>query len=240
MNGPLEDVSTFAPQRVQGPRHQVERQIREAILGGVFPAGSRLPSETSLAEDFGVSRATVREALRSLAASGLVMKTRGSGGTFAQYVDHRLIQDALSERVERVLEMGTMAYDEVATFRDLLEVPSARLAAEHRTEADLVALHAVIDAEKATTVDDPAVLELNAEFHSRIAQASRNRMLEACITALHSVARPLSFIDTDHDLGAQAVKHHIALYAAIQEGEPEAAAREMGQHLAFLRQHVAR
>jgi DNA-binding transcriptional MocR family regulator len=78
----------FQPSRVRRPREQVEEQIREAILSGAFRQGDKLPSETQLAEQFSVSRTTVREALRALAAAGLISKVPGvAGGSFVQSVE---------------------------------------------------------------------------------------------------------------------------------------------------------
>src|SRR5207249_115330 len=73
----------FTAKQVTRPRAQVEQQIREAILGGLFSPGEKLPPETQLAEQFGVSRPTVREALGSLVTAGLIRKVPGvAGGSF--------------------------------------------------------------------------------------------------------------------------------------------------------------
>ena len=78
---------TFQAQQVLRPRAQVESQIREAILRGDFSQGDKLPPETELAQQFGVSRPTVREALGSLVAAGLIRKIPGvAGGSFVNSV----------------------------------------------------------------------------------------------------------------------------------------------------------
>jgi DNA-binding FadR family transcriptional regulator len=80
----------------------------------------------------------VREALRALAEKGLITKTPGArGGSFVQYVDHHVVSQVLSERLMSTMELGSISYGEVADFRNLLEIPSARLAAERRTEENL-------------------------------------------------------------------------------------------------------
>src|ERR1700761_5322280 len=89
-------VRIFRPQPVLRPREQVEHQIREAIYAGTFRQGERLPSEAELAKTLSVSRPTVREALRSLVAAGLVSKSTGaSGGTFVQTLSHESLGTAL-------------------------------------------------------------------------------------------------------------------------------------------------
>lgn len=230
----------FRAEPVLRPRQQVEKQIKQAILDGIVTQGERLPSEARLAEQFAVSRATVREALRSLAENGLITKSPGSqGGSFVDFVDHHALSGLVSDRLASTLRLGSITYEEVAEFRDLLEIPSARLAAKERREEHLEALHDIIEQEKNITVDDPKVPQLNAQFHSSLAEASGNRLLAAFVAALHSVAHPLAFIDTSPEVGRQAVRHHIAIYSAVNDRSPETAAEAMQQHLEYLRKHAA-
>src|SRR5918997_4269757 len=119
---------TFKPQPVARAREQVETQIREAILSGTFKRGEKLPSEAELADNFAVSRTTVREALRSLAAAGLIFKVPGaSGGSFVQAIDYRGLGSLIGESIENSLRLGSIDFDEVIHVRRLLEVPSAGL-----------------------------------------------------------------------------------------------------------------
>jgi len=79
----MSGAKTFRPNAVQRPREQIESQIRQAILSGSLEHGERLPSESALAEQFNVSRPTVREALSALKESGLITKSAGArGGSF--------------------------------------------------------------------------------------------------------------------------------------------------------------
>jgi GntR family transcriptional regulator, transcriptional repressor for pyruvate dehydrogenase complex len=236
------DAPTLAPfpvERVLRPREQVERQLRQAILTGVLGQNERLPSETKLAEQFRVSRATIREALRGLAESGLITKTAGAaGGSFVEYVDHNAISALLVERLGSTLELGSLSYDEVAEFRNMLEIPSARLAAQRRSEEHLVALEEILNVERSVSVDDPRIGEFNANFHGIIAEASGNRVVSAFIRALHGVARPLAFIKTSPEVGRDAVRHHIQIVAAVRKQDADEAEQAMARHLEFLRKHA--
>jgi GntR family transcriptional regulator, transcriptional repressor for pyruvate dehydrogenase complex len=233
------DARPFQPTPILRPRQQVENQLRSAILDGTFARGDRLPSETQLAEQLRVSRATVREALRGLVQAGLIRKASGAkGGSFVEDLDHHALGNLVLERLSSTLELGSISYAEVDAFRNILEIPTVRLAAVNRQDHHLTALRDVIDYEKRTTVSDPAVSDYNRRFHSILADASMNRVLAAFVAALHRLAKPLEFIDTSPEVGRQAVIHHIAIVAAVTQRDEDAAAEAMHKHLAYLRAHV--
>jgi len=218
------------------PREQVEHQIRQAILSGTFRGGDKLPSETELAADFSVSRTTVREALRSLVEAGFITKVPGvTGGSFVRTFDHRSLGTMLQTSIDNVLRLGSITPAEVVAVRRMLEVPSAELAAEHREPEHVERLHEIIASEKATDVGDPGVPELDASFHTTLADASGNRLLASFISALHRVARPVELLDLSPEVGRTTVRHHIALAKAVEQGDPAAAVRAMLTHLDYLR-----
>src|SRR5262249_4556797 len=151
----------FLAARVMRTREQVEVQLREAIFSGAFQRGDKLPSETELADQFGVSRTTVREALRALAAEGLIRKVPGAGGgSFVETVDNESLGVWLSESMRTILRLGSVSYDEVVKTRRLLELPAVAEAAANRSDADLERMRDVIEREKRVTVEDPVVAEL--------------------------------------------------------------------------------
>ncbi len=226
---------TFKPQPVARAREQVETQIREAILSGIFKRGEKLPSEAELAENFAVSRTTVREALRSLAAAGLIFKVPGaSGGSFVQVIDYRSLGGVLGDSIVNTLRLGTVEYDEVAQVRYLLEVPSAKLAATNRSEEDVETLQSIVDRQKEITFDHPDVPGLDIDFHSAIGDASGNRVLASFVTALHRATRPVLAKHLDDKAGRDTVRQHAAIVKAITEGDAEAAAGAMEKHLNYL------
>ncbi len=227
----------FEPTPVRRAREQVEHQLREAILSGTFQTGAKLPSEGELAESFSVSRTTVREALRSLASDGLISKTPGaSGGSFVRVVDHQALGNLLGESMENTLRFGSISHDEVARVRELLEVPSARLAAEHRTEEDIALLNEIVDRQKEITVADPSVPGLDIGFHAAIAEASKNRVLASFVSALHRVTLPVLFIELSPEIGKKTVRQHLSVVRGIVDRDAEAAAEAMSDHLEYLEQ----
>ena len=169
-------------QRVLRPRQQVEDALRKAVLGGVLRTGERLPAEAELARQFSVSRPTIREALSALETQGLIRKVPGAGGgSFVQAVDHESMGVTLSESMHNLMRLGSLTFDEVAMARQFLEVPSAALAAVNRSEEDVAELRKIVSEQKARSVDDPAVPELDAQFHSAIARMSGNRVLASLV-----------------------------------------------------------
>ncbi len=124
--------------RIQPAYEQVAGQLRALIQNGSIAVGERLPVETQLAAAFGVSRTTVREALRTLGSQGLVHTTRGpTGGTFVSYPDDERLQQSIEAHLG--LLNGSARLTDVDYFdaREMIEVPCARLAAERRTDEHL-------------------------------------------------------------------------------------------------------
>jgi GntR family transcriptional regulator, transcriptional repressor for pyruvate dehydrogenase complex len=123
---------------------QVADQLRELIARGVLAPGERLPNETQLANQFGVSRATIREALRLLAAESLLRTSRGKGGgSFVNLPSIENISDFVGASISLLTDAETVSLEELLETRELLEVPAARLAAVRRTDHDLERLHAL-------------------------------------------------------------------------------------------------
>lgn len=236
MQGERSDA--FAPKPVQRPRQQVEDQLRQAILSGALGIGKKLPPEAALAIEFGVSRTTVREALRSLASDGLIEKIPGAGGgSFVRSVDHHSLGAELSEDIENLLRLGSIEYGEVAAVRRMLEVPAAREAALRRSDDDVAELDDILAEGKTLEVDDPRVAELDARFHAVIAHASGNRVLAAFVYALHEVTEPVHHLDLNPETGKQTYRQHQAIVRAIKRGDGAAAESAMVSHLRYLEAH---
>jgi GntR family transcriptional repressor for pyruvate dehydrogenase complex len=166
--------------------HRIERAI---ILGEVSP-GERLPSERQLTVQFAVSRATVREALRSLEIDGFVESRPNDpqGGT--------IVRSPSSVAVERSL-LSYMRFDqlslrEVVEFRMFVESATAYLAASHRSEAQLAAIVRAHEALQTKVGDDSAAFSaVDVEFHHAIAEAAGNRLLRICNDAAKTGVRQL-------------------------------------------------
>ncbi|MCY3561208.1 MAG: GntR family transcriptional regulator, partial [bacterium] len=124
---------------------QVAIQLQELIIKGTLTVGERLPAEGEMAAQFGVSRSTIREALRGLSSQRLVYTKRGvSGGTFVAEPSSEHVHTYLETTIGLLSGADVVSVDEILEARELFEVPAARLAAVRRSEDDLSRLRATL------------------------------------------------------------------------------------------------
>ena len=215
-------------------------RLRGQILSGELRPGDRLPIEPELCRLHGVSRSTVREALRALSSQNLVTTTRGvSGGTFVVHPDPGQISSYLQTSFSLMADSTSGSVRDLLEIRELLEVPAAGLAASRRTDAHLDRLRSTLFDPR--TVDVGHVFEDNRNFHVTLLIAAGNPLLEA-------VTRPLFGVMNERFVRAQAGKRfwfrvdrdHREILAAIEAGDAEAARRVQAEHLAHLRTTYAR
>lgn len=215
---------------------QVASQLRELLVHGVLQPGDRLPNELELAERFGVSRGTVREALRTLATEGLIMTTRGaSGGSFASVPDPASVVQSLTGTITLMAAAREVTVAELLEVRELLEVPAARIAAVKRTDDDLARLRAAIPS--AIMARAPAgSFEANRGFHELVLAAAGNRLLRVATEPLF-VTLQVRFLrqQAPPEFWEQVRADHDAICDKIERGDGEAAASAMAQHLSNIR-----
>jgi GntR family transcriptional repressor for pyruvate dehydrogenase complex len=227
--------SSLAVRRIAPAYHQVADQLRDLILGGDLKPGERLPNEPELSAMFGVSRSTVREALRALSSQNLITTTRGvAGGSVVAHPDPQHISDFLETSIGLLSGNRKVSVTELLEIRQFLEVPAARLAATRRTDDDLETLHRAIDEERDTTAGSRS-FEGRRVFHTTILNASGNALLDI-------VTRPIFRVietrfrreEAAPDFWAAVHADHERILACIELGDAEGAAHEMGQHLGHL------
>ncbi|MFL5846423.1 MAG: FadR/GntR family transcriptional regulator [Solirubrobacteraceae bacterium] len=227
--------------RVRKAYEQVADQLRELILAGELRPGMRLPTEVMLAREFGVSRATIREALRVLAAHRLIETSKGTGGgSFVTLpsVDH--ISEFLHANINLLTASQEVSLDEFLEVRELLEVPAARLAAERRDPELLHRLDAATPEGKLGLTESEQ-FGYNKEFHSVVVEASGNTLLYVAAQPIFTVLQTaLQRTDLGPAFHEQVHADHLRIGAAITSGNASAAEREMREHLAFLRPEYER
>jgi DNA-binding FadR family transcriptional regulator len=219
----------------------VAERLRQRVVHGELQPGERLPNEAVLATDYGVSRATVREALRVLATQSLIRTSKGAGG--GSYVTLPSV-DGVSEYVQSSISMLADADDvtleELLEARELLEVPAARLAAERRTEEELERLRDAIPDEP-LRLGTQRQFVYNQDFHLAVIDGCRNALLAIAAQPVFAVLqRNLARSKLGARFHRTINEHHRAIAGAIEAGDADAAGGEMYDHLEYLRPYYER
>ena len=215
---------------------QVAERLRERVVSGELQPGARLPNEAVLAQDFSVSRATVREALRSLAAQSLIRTAKGAGG--GSYVTSPSVDgvsDFLHSSITLMAHAEDVTLDDLIEARELLEVPAARLAARRR-HAELVERLAQAIPEKPLRLGTQQQFVYNRDFHSLVLDGCGNPLLVIAAQPIFTILRTnLSRSTLGPGFHRAINDHHRAITAGIGAGDADAAGGEMFAHLEFLR-----
>lgn len=224
-----------APIQRESAAQQIAEQVRGAMLSGDLPAGQRLPSENELADEYHVSRPTIREAMRLLAADGLVQPRRGAaGGTFTSLPAPEAVAASLGETFELWFRAGSTSAAEVEQARSWIERGCVRLAAEHRTDADLLAIRAAVDGARDPALDIDRFLALDIDFHVAISRAAHNSVLELAMTAIHRARPRTNTLLLSALKPARIIEQHDAIVEAIAARDAEGAERAFLVHLEHL------
>lgn len=219
----------------------VAEQIVEAIKKGAFPVGSKLPSENELAEQMGVSRPTVREALSALAAVGLIESRPGSG-SFVRQPANSIAQEALL-----ILESDSSCL-EIMEARALLEPPVAGLAAQKRTEDDIKQLRSACMklSELAKKGTFHPYFDADKEFHLALTNAARNNLITSVLVPLINTMDQKLYREFTQNfyfknrLGLEEVASlHDEIFQAIVAGDSERAQKKMCKHWEKMQEAVS-
>ncbi|MDN3721116.1 GntR family transcriptional regulator [Roseibium salinum] len=171
---------------------QIANAIRNAILEGRLAGEERLPSEAELAERFGVSRSTVREALKRLAAQNLIRSERGSaGGAFVNRMTWAEAQANLVTTTRLLIGMNDIPLEDAIEARFALEGAVLPLAVENRTEDHLHELRLEIARQRGPETSDEEFCASDVTFHSTIARAAGNPILTFQLSAAFEAVQPL-------------------------------------------------
>ncbi|MFF4778887.1 FadR/GntR family transcriptional regulator [Microtetraspora fusca] len=220
----------MSPVRQEPLVMQLCEQFRRMIDDGTWPVGTRIPGENQLASELGVSRGTVREALRALSVAGL-LEPRVGDGTYVR------TRDELAAILTRDRRGGDL--EDILDVRSVLETAAGVRAARHRTEEDIRALRrALADRAAADAARDvDAYVEADAAFHRTLIRASGNplllRLYEAVNESMVASIRRTTSLPEDPQLGGL----HEALADAVEAGDAErarACAAELFREVGFL------
>jgi GntR family transcriptional repressor for pyruvate dehydrogenase complex len=201
--------------------------IIRRIRSGALTVGQKLPPERVLADEMGVSRTSLREALRSLESMGYIYSVTGGGN----YVNSISLEHVLSPLSTMVAQDKKLASD-IIEARQHLEVHMAGLAAKHATKYQIAKIYGTILKMQSEIEAGGNGVEGDNQFHLEIARASQNKafaIIVELLAELLSESRKATLNIPGQP--AKSIKDHMAIFKAIQAGDEKRAANEMAEHL---------
>ncbi|NYD44869.1 DNA-binding FadR family transcriptional regulator [Actinomadura luteofluorescens] len=219
--------------RPAGLFDHVVARLRQQITSGAWPVGSRIPTEPELVRQLGVARNTIREAVRALAHNGLLDVRHGSG----TYV-------IATSELAGVMQRRFAAADQgdVIAVRAALEVSAARMAAQRRTEEDLLRLDEMLDRRERAWASGnrDAFVDADAAFHRAVVSASHNEVLVELYADLGQVIRQSLHEHFSAGLQPDGYMDHARLLEAIRSSAADTAAAEAASHTSGCRPYAER
>jgi DNA-binding FadR family transcriptional regulator len=238
---PAEDQQKpFAFRKLQTKRtfEEVVAQVRAMLFDGSLKAGDRLPGERDLSLQLGIGRPALREALRALEASGLIVLRKGkSGGAFISNGKASVVAENMAD----LLRLSTISVDHLFEVRLWIQVGLSRAACQRATAEDIERLRQnVLEGERLHSRNlDVRRIEVNIEFHNILAEMTRNRVAEIVIRGLTDALKALI-----HEVGSYPIaslfEDRMSLVNAIAKRDEDAAAAAMARILESTRQTYKR
>ena len=225
----------------QGLAIQIAAKIREAILEGRLKVDERLPTEEELAARFSVSRPTIREALKRLAAQNLILSRRGpTGGTFVSQPSRDEARLAVANAATLLISLGEFTLHDIAEARTELELVCCRLAAARRTAAHLATLAAEIERQRLADLTDEEFCASDVCFHRTLVDAAGNPALDFVAAGVLESLQPAvnMVIFRFRDRKTVAAQHE-RLYDALVGHDAQAACKALTDYMRDLRKQYA-
>ncbi len=200
---------------------QIAKSIRDSIINGDVNVDDRLPSETELADKFEVSRPTVREALKRLAAQNLIRTQRGAtGGAFIRRLSY---QDAYAQHITTstlLLSMNAVDFQTACEARYALERACAPLSAERRTPDHLATMRAEIHRQSQPGLSDESFCDSDVAFHRALVDGAGNPVLSyqlaGAVEAMQPLMNMITFTQRSRDM---IVSFHTRIADAIEASD---------------------
>lgn len=212
---------------------QIVKQIEDSVLKGTLKAGDQLPAERELAEQFGVSRTAVREAIKALGEKGLVESYSGRG-TFITNGTSQAIRQSL----DLMMRMGQVEGSaHLAEVRSILEPEIAALAAERAEQQHLETLREAVSVMDSAMKNAEAFIEADLDFHLALAEAAANPLILSLIDSIVGLLREQRMRIFQSEGGPERGQyHHKRILKAVEGRDAERARQAMRAHLKQVRQ----
>jgi GntR family transcriptional repressor for pyruvate dehydrogenase complex len=227
----MESMDVFATLKaieIEKPVDIIIKQIKELIATGQLKPGDRLPAERLLAEKFGIGRGYIREAIMKLEFYGL-LKTSPQSGTYVSGFSIKILDSIFSD----IIKLSKNDHNSLIESRYFLELDAVKLAAERRTEQQVVEMKAILDEFDQKVRSNSYALDEDMLFHMKIAEATANAFLESMLILL--IPDIIKIINENKvcppEKQQMSIKQHHAILDAIIAQNPVAAENAMKDHL---------
>jgi GntR family transcriptional regulator, transcriptional repressor for pyruvate dehydrogenase complex len=226
--------TAFKRIRLERVSEKVANQLKRAIGDGLFRVGDRLPSERDLADQMGVSRPSIREAIQQLELQGILETIHGGGS-----IVRNLTEQEIRKPIEIVLGDDRQRVLELTEVRAFMETWAAKQAAKNRTDDELERIRTYLEEMEHDFEKGEIRAELDFKFHAEIAAAAHNTIFSHLMNSIYEligysirVHREQVFTTREDQ---QTIFHsHLQVFKAIQNQDPDAAEAAMNQHLLFV------
>lgn len=231
----MKALNSFSQIVFESPVDAIIKQIRDLISSGQLKPGDRLPSERLLSERLGVGRTHLRDALRKLEFYG-ILKTMPQSGT----VVAGLGLPALQVLITDMLNLQGNDFRSLVEARVILETNIAQLAAENRSDKDLVEIEAALKAHRNKILKNEEAIDEDFLFHLKLADASKNSVLKSLMLI---ITPDIMQYFKKHDVCGEgraevAIAQHEQLLQFIADKNPEKAGESLQMHLAEISTYV--
>lgn len=228
--------SSIAPIDRSGITELVVQRIKDLLERGELKGGSRLPPERELAEMLGISRPSLRTALKALSVMGIIRAKPGAGTFIAE-----AIPEIFLEPMHFMTLINNTELTEVFEARLIVEAALAELAAERATEKDLQRMTEELDAMRAAMNDPEAFLQHDMRFHQAIARAAGNHVMSGMMDTLAQMLYQMRRQTIARARGLEeALDWHEKIFNALRRHDGKSARRLMMDHLRAAEHGLAR
>lgn len=215
---------------------QISEQIRGAIIGGQLQVGQRLPTEDELAQKYGVSRPTIREALKRLAAQNLIRSRRGpTGGNFVAEPDPIVFATSITSTATLLVSLGAFNFEEIARARFEMEAACCKLSAENWRVEHMEAMEEALAKSRDPKISDEEFCAADVLFHRAIVDATGNGPLRFVMYAVVEALLPVTNLVTFRSRERKAIiRFHERMLAGLCARHAEPAIEALRELVDYL------
>jgi len=231
---PKTATGVFGRIKLERLSEKVAFQLKKAIAEGIFKVGDRIPPERELAQEMGVSRPSVREAIQQLELQGILETVHGGGS-----VVRNIAEQEIQKPMEVFLGHDRRKVVELTEVRALMETWAAKRAAENRTEEELQRMQSCLEEMERDLEKGRIRPEVDVQFHTEIAAAAHNTIFVHVLSSVHQlisysirIHREEVFVTRESQ--KKIFNHHLKIFKAIQKMDSRSSEAAMNEHLQFV------